>query len=148
MLCVWYVHLTKVKHIYRRQTHSLVREDVTQGLWPQGVSYKKKKKKIPVLVYLQWLGGKTNLLAVSRQSLILTLWSWDPWDTEPRITLLGGTATTYQSVSSERVASRQRREHGGRGVALLGAVTKQRITGWELVCAEPTFRLCRLETVS
>jgi hypothetical protein len=28
------VHLTMGKHIHKRQTHPLVREDVTQRLWP------------------------------------------------------------------------------------------------------------------
>jgi hypothetical protein len=42
MLYVRYLHLTKAKHIHKRQTHPLVREDVTQGLWPQRFSYKKK----------------------------------------------------------------------------------------------------------
>jgi hypothetical protein len=32
MLQVRYVHLTKAKHIRKRQTHALVGKDVTQGL--------------------------------------------------------------------------------------------------------------------
>jgi hypothetical protein len=42
MLYVRYVHLTKVKHIYNRQTHPLVRENAAKGLWPQQLSCKKK----------------------------------------------------------------------------------------------------------
>jgi hypothetical protein len=48
----------KVKHIHKRQTHPLVRENVTQGLSPQEFSCKKT-----LVVSL-----KTNLLAVTRQS--------------------------------------------------------------------------------
>jgi hypothetical protein len=38
VLYVPYVHLTKAKHIHKRQTHFLVREDATQGLRLQGFS--------------------------------------------------------------------------------------------------------------
>jgi hypothetical protein len=32
MLYVRHVHLTKAKHIHKKETHPLVREDVSQGL--------------------------------------------------------------------------------------------------------------------
>jgi hypothetical protein len=33
----------KARYIHKRQTHLLVRENVTQAIWPQGFSWKKKK---------------------------------------------------------------------------------------------------------
>jgi hypothetical protein len=41
MLYVLHVYLTKAKAIHKRQTHPIVREDVAQGLWPQGFACKK-----------------------------------------------------------------------------------------------------------
>jgi hypothetical protein len=41
MLYVRYVHLTKAEHIYKRQTHPLVREGVTEVLRSQEFSCQK-----------------------------------------------------------------------------------------------------------
>jgi hypothetical protein len=42
VLYVLYLHLTKAKDVHKKQIRFLVREDVTQGLWPQGFSCKEK----------------------------------------------------------------------------------------------------------
>jgi hypothetical protein len=42
MLYVRNVHLTKAKHIHKRQTHFLVREDVTQGPMTAKVQLQRK----------------------------------------------------------------------------------------------------------
>jgi hypothetical protein len=58
MLNVRYMHLTKAKPVYKRQTHPLVREDVTQGCKSSVAKKKKKKKKINV--NHKGLGTKTD----------------------------------------------------------------------------------------
>jgi hypothetical protein len=53
----------KAKHIHKRQIDLLVREDVTEGLLPQELSWKKKS----LVVGLKGLDAKTNWLAVNCQ---------------------------------------------------------------------------------
>jgi hypothetical protein len=53
----------KAKHIHKRQTHILVREDVTKGLLPQVFGWKKY-----LVVSLKGSGAKANGLAVNHQS--------------------------------------------------------------------------------
>jgi hypothetical protein len=53
----------KARQIHKRQTNSLVRKEVTWGLFPEGFSW-----KYSLLVSLKGLGAKTNWLAVNRQS--------------------------------------------------------------------------------
>jgi hypothetical protein len=63
MLYVRYVHLTKAKHIHKRQTHPLARmlhkDYVRKGLVAENKT---------VVVSLKRLGAKTNLLAEKSQS--------------------------------------------------------------------------------
>jgi hypothetical protein len=49
---VCYVHLIKAKSIHKRQTHPLIREDVTQ--------LQQKRKEKPLVMGLKGLGAKTN----------------------------------------------------------------------------------------
>jgi hypothetical protein len=58
---VWYVQLTKAKHIHKRQIYPLTRKNITQGLWLYGFKLKKKKKPLkPQEAWHQYdlLGGK------------------------------------------------------------------------------------------
>jgi hypothetical protein len=60
---------------YKRQTHPLVREDVTQGLWQQWFSWKEKDcGREPQMTWLQYvLIGDKLVLSLSLHS------SADPW---------------------------------------------------------------------
>jgi hypothetical protein len=51
-----HTHLKRAKLIHKRQTHPLVREDVTQGLCPQGFSCQNNS----LVVNLKGLGAETN----------------------------------------------------------------------------------------
>jgi hypothetical protein len=57
MLYVRNVYLRKAKHVHKRQTHLLVRENVTLGLLPE-----------VVVVGVKGLDAKRNRLAVNREA--------------------------------------------------------------------------------
>jgi hypothetical protein len=62
----------KVKHIHKRQTHVLVREDVTYGLLPQGFSWKKS-----LVVSLKGPDTMTTWLKVNLHSQIIFDFEFD-----------------------------------------------------------------------
>jgi hypothetical protein len=63
MLYVRYVHLTKAKHIHKKQTHPRVREMLQKDYDRKGTVAKKT-----LVLSLKKLSSKTNWLAVNRKS--------------------------------------------------------------------------------
>jgi hypothetical protein len=100
---VRYVHLTKAKHIHKRQTLPLVR-----GLWPQGFSCKKKS----LVLSLKGLDAKMNWLAVNchhKVTLTLTLLK-DNWDLRVGSRELGSSREAEKRYRYSWVGSWQLRE--------------------------------------
>jgi hypothetical protein len=102
---------------------------LTSGLRPQGLSCNK------MIVIFKVLGAKTNWLARNRQS-----WSNSDSDSDSdsrsRLDLIASSTVLARAgsnltdrpklASCETVVNWQHREHGSRGVLIVGAVTMQR----------------------